>query len=215
MKYKVGDKVRIKNTDIEGTIESIIRGQLIVNCKSSKIHAWPEDVEIILNGKEVMLKLADIELPSGTTDIWECPKGYQFVDENGNIINAQKIVLEKKQKEYPKTYEECCKVMNYCCNPVSTKTTHKEELIRKFQFLLLYRDAYWKIAGDEMGFGKPWEPDWTNFVQDKHCIYVDIGDIILAEGYRYQHVLAFPTAKMRDTFYENFKEEIKMCKELL
>ena len=39
------------------------------------------------------------------------PSGYQFVDENGNIINAQKIVLEKKKKEYPKTYEECCKTL--------------------------------------------------------------------------------------------------------
>ena len=27
----------------------------------------------------------------------ELPEGYQFVDENGNIINAQKIVLEKKK----------------------------------------------------------------------------------------------------------------------
>lgn len=25
--------------------------------------------------------------------------GYQFKDENGNVINAQKIVLEKKEKE--------------------------------------------------------------------------------------------------------------------
>ena len=27
---------------------------------------------VTLNGKEVLLKLADIELPSGTTNIWEC-----------------------------------------------------------------------------------------------------------------------------------------------
>ena len=37
--------------------------------------------------------------------------GYIFKDENGNVINATKIVLEKKKKEYPKTYEECCKVL--------------------------------------------------------------------------------------------------------
>lgn len=67
--------------------------------------------------------------------------------------DGEKFYLVKKKKEYPKTYEECCKVMNYCCNPVATKTTHREELIRRFQFLLLYRDAYWKIAGDEMGLG--------------------------------------------------------------
>ena len=64
-------------------------------------------------------------------EVWHCPEDYIFKDENGNVINATKIVLEKKKKEYPKTYEECCKVMNYCCNPAATKTTHKEELIRK------------------------------------------------------------------------------------
>ena len=32
---------------------------------------------------------------------------YEFRDENGNVINAMKIVLEKKKKKYPKTYEEC------------------------------------------------------------------------------------------------------------
>ena len=38
--------------------------------------------------------------------IIHCPEGYIFKDENGNVINATKIVLEKKKKEYPKTYEE-------------------------------------------------------------------------------------------------------------
>ena len=39
------------------------------------------------------------------------PEGYIFKDENGNVINATKIVLEKKKKEYPKTYEECNRIM--------------------------------------------------------------------------------------------------------
>ena len=142
------------------------------------------------------------------------PDGYIFKDENGNVINATKIVLEKKKKEYPKTYEECCKIMNYCCNPVATKTTHKEELIRKFQFLLLYRDAYWKIAGDEMGLGKPWEPDWTDD-NAKYSIYTIKGVLTKAISCYDGAIFVFPTAEMRDAFYENFKSEIEMCKELL
>ena len=27
---------------------------------------------------------------------FECPNGYEFQDENGNVINVQKIVLKKK-----------------------------------------------------------------------------------------------------------------------
>ena len=169
----------------------------------------------VFDGKEFLLRLASIELPSGSTTIWDLPNGYIFKDENGNVINATKIVLEKKKKEYPKTYDECCKVMNYCCNPVAVKTTHKEELIRKFQFLLMYRDAYWKIAGEEMGLGKPWEID-----PHKPCYFIAhlrTGGIIkkLCGCVNGNANFAFPTPEMRDAFYENFKEEIEICKELL
>jgi len=43
----------------------------------------------------------DKELPSGNQNVWELPDGYQFVDEDGNVINATKIALEKKKTEYP------------------------------------------------------------------------------------------------------------------
>ena len=144
--------------------------------------------------------------------------GYEFKYENENVINATKIVLEKKKKEYPKTYEECCKVMNYCCNPVATKTTHKEELIRKFQFLLLYRDAYWKIAGEEMGLGKSWEPDWNSKLYYLYYNPTNTTGVVrgfTSDGVLAYIVLAFPTEEMRDAFYENFKVLIEECKELL
>lgn len=32
------------------------------------------------------------------TETYYCPEGYQFLDENGNVINAEKIVLTKKKK---------------------------------------------------------------------------------------------------------------------
>lgn len=161
-----------------------------------------------------------IEAMQGIGDSWECPQGYQFEDENGNIINATKIVLEKKKKEYPKTYEECCKVMNYCYNPVTTKTIHKEELIRKFQFLLMYRDAYWKIAGDEMGLGKPWEPDYNEESYEQGCpikyvIYYTGTHITKGQKCTPSYILSFPTEEMRDAFKENFDPDIEICKELL
>ena len=142
------------------------------------------------------------------------PEGYEFRDENGNIIKAKVITLEKKKPKYPQNYEECCKVLNYCCNPSSVKTTHREELIRKFQFLLLARDAYWKIAGEEMGLGKPWTPQDTN----TFSIFYDrlTGEIEKQDGYcGANSTLEFPTPEMRDAFYETFKVLIEECKELL
>ena len=52
-------------------------------------------------------------IKTGIEYFFELPEGYQFVDENGNVINATKIVLEKKKREYPKTYEECCYVLGF------------------------------------------------------------------------------------------------------
>ena len=59
-----------------------------------------------------------------------------------------------------------------------------------------------------------WEPDWNN-VSDKYCIYFVSGDAWLEKCQTRQCPFAFPTAEMRDAFYEAFKEEIEICKELL
>ena len=159
---------------------------------------------------------------------WEhefpCPDGYEFKDENGNVINAQKIVLEKKKPKYPKTYEECCAIMGFgfkWVNPFSiNRDTHPyiknlDNLMEVLCKLLICRDAYWKIAGEEMGLGKPWEPDYK---KERYVIHRYIDEIV--KGYRQaglmEHfILEFPTEEMRDAFYENFKDLIEECKELL
>ena len=146
------------------------------------------------------------------------PNGYQFVDENGNVINATKIVLEKK-KGYPKTYAECLSVLGiynglpdveiYNAKPSECKLF--ESLIR----LKRCRDAYWKIAGDEMGLGKPWEPDWSDASCSKYIIDCFGGEICKGITAKQNTIFAFSTEEMRDAFYENFKKEIEICKELL
>ena len=140
---------------------------------------------------------------------WNLPEGYIFKDENGNVINATKIVLEKKKKEYPKTYEECCQYLG-CDDKIPLK------IIGEFTKLINARNAYWKIAGEEMGLRGPWEPDHDYSSPPKYIISCYFGDII-KEKYcgQYNKPLSFPTEKMRDAFYENFKEEIEICKELL
>ena len=186
-------------------------------------------------------------IKTGIEKFFTCPEGYQFVDENGNAINATKIVLEKKKKEYPKTYEECCeilfgdksysefrfvpaKISNVCTSYVKgdivtdlpSKIIPYEEQINILYKLLICRTAYWKIAGDEMGLGKPWEPDWRNSEERRYCIvniegYINLPEKILTKWILKvtNKILVFPTEEMRDAFYENFKKEIESCKELL
>ena len=150
------------------------------------------------------------------TSEWYLPEGYQFTDENGNVIPATKIVLEKKKKEYPKTYEECLKILGIKLSDCYIQG-YKSPLLEDLQKLLICRDAYWKIAGEEMGLGKPWESDWAMYSGLKHCIIYSNNEIkwrcksFVTEA----KILAFPTVEMRDAFYDNFKKEIEICKELL
>ena len=164
-------------------------------------------------------------------DRYNIPDDYHFVDKNGNEINISDIVLEKKKKEYPKTYEECCKVLGinpdnylsirnlYRDDGDEDTTNYEQDLLGIFDSLWelkICRDAYWKIAGEEMGLGKPWEPDWKK--QDKKYIISVFEDTVIYfenEASNHNTILAFPTEEMRDAFYEAFKKKIEECKELL
>lgn len=116
--------------------------------------------------------------------------------------------IVKKQPQYPKTYEECCQHLG-CDDKLNVG-----ELI-PFQQLVNARNAYWKIAGKQMGLRKPWGPDWRNYEEQKYCIKTDKREITLSEAVTGNKILAFPTPEMRDAFYENFRELIEQCKELL
>lgn len=158
--------------------------------------------------------------------IIHCPEGYIFKDENGNVINATKIVLEKKKKEYPKSYEECCQVLEIEGNSLLINTKHITDyerdlgnLMGQLHRLIICRDAYWKIVGEKMGLGKPWEPDYDSGV-NKYGIICMNGVVQKSSPTtnwerHLNKVLDFPTEEMRGAFYENFKEEIEICKELL
>ena len=51
---------------------------------------------------------------------------------------------------------------------------------------------------------------WCKFTISNKC-----NKIYLNNTAWYAEVLSFPTAEMRDVFYENFKDLIEQCKELL
>lgn len=157
----------------------------------------------------------DKELPTGNQDVWELPDGYQFTDENGTVINAQRIVLEKKKPKYPRTYEECCDILQLEHTfELNDLTIEEETLLKSFIQLKRCRDAYWKIAGEEMGLGKPWEFDCTKGYYTPAIIYRTSFIQKVEINYR-NAILVFPTTEMRNAFYENFKTIIEECKELL
>ena len=140
---------------------------------------------------------------------------YEIKEENG------KYYAVKKQPQYPKTYEECCDILQLEHTfELKDLTIDEEKLIDSFICLKRCRDAYWKIAGEQMGLGKHWEPDYNEESYEqgspkKYVIYYTGTYITKGVKCTPSHILAFPTEEMRDAFFENFKELIELCKELL
>ena len=128
--------------------------------------------------------------------------------------DGEQFYLVKKKKEYPKTYEECCEALRIGIHG-HYAVGYKSNTLSIFQNLLICRDAYWKIAGEEMGLGKPWEPDFTNDKELKFCIGVSEGKIQRFCCSVAQYILAFPTEEMLDAFYKNFGPDLDKCKELI
>lgn len=131
------------------------------------------------------------------------PDGYEFygINDEGNIT------LTPKQIKYPESYAECCKVLGIDRELYILCITHKQDLMANFYRLLVCRDAYWKLADN-------WKPDWGS-VSDKYTIFPVRKEIWRDRGQTVNTVLAFPTPEMREAFYENFKNLIEQCKELL
>ena len=129
------------------------------------------------------------------------------------VLKEGKYYVVRNEPQYPKTYEECCEILrigSYFEPEIRNVTTEECYIFMKLMKLKRCRDAYWKIAGEEMGLDKPWEPDWYNLSTTHEFIKINKGCFTYSS-----RVLVFPTEEMRDAFYENFKEEIEMCKELL
>ena len=149
----------------------------------------------------------------------DIPEGYEF-----GCVDDNKVVLIPKQPKYPKTYEECCRVV--IANPHirltydnGEKYAHDADNLRLYdniRKLLICRDAYWKMVGEQMGLDEPWKPENPS---KRHIFTIENcgGNIIenaITDKWS-SRILVFPTAEIRDAFYANFKNLIEACKEFL
>ena len=157
------------------------------------------------------------------------PDGY-LVGKITQTDNGMLVEYVEKKPVYPKTYKECCDVLlippyynlryhtyerGYNEYATSNTLLSLQDKLNTLGKLIICRDAYWKILGEEMGLGKPWEPDWMNEEQNKYCIYYGDGNIQKGTWRIHNSILAFPTEEMRDAFFEDFKHLIEECKKFL
>lgn len=214
--YKVGDKVSskyLKNYKIEKMEWEDINNRVIYKLQGM---GWYSVDELQPYKEETMEK----EISGAIIDRFICLEGFEFYDDKGNIINTKEITMKKKKPQYPKTYEECRKIMgiaswNTLWGEDSTLYEEQtEHLIDALIRLKVCRDAYWKIAKEKMGLCKPWEPDWKDD-SDKYFICYLKDELWVSNIRDCNRLLVFPTEEMRDAFYDNFKDLIEECKELL
>lgn len=195
-----------------------------VNDEENLFHTTNEYEEIVENSFQGGYEKCKSDIKLNGYDL---PDGYHFTDENGNVIDAKKIQLVKNAPCYPTSYNECCDVLSmeyakhynlryftYERGFYEYATTDKlcslQDKLNILGKLIICRNAYWKIAGDELGLGKPWEPDFDNLSTNHEFIKISKGCF-----YYSSRLLVFPTIEMRDAFYNNFKFLIEQCKELL
>lgn len=213
--YKVGDKVSskcLKNYEVSKMEWESVNNRVIYKLQGmgwySADELQPYKEETMEEPKELLIGF--IKDKDGNW-VLNTHKDYEIKEVDG------KFMLLRKKPQYPETYEECCRIVN--ANPYvrlvynlsdGQKYSYDEDNLRLYESirkLLICRDAYWKIAG--------WKPNWKDFSTQKYSISVDKDKVILSQRVTGSRIFAFPTEEMRDAFYENFKDLIEECKELL
>ena len=139
---------------------------------------------------------------------YKIPDGYEITE-----VSKDKVFIKPIKPKYPKTYKECCDVLlippyynlryhtyEHCYSEYATSNTllSLQDKLNTLGKVIICRDAYWKIAGEEMGLDKPWKPNEDS--------------MIAQYGIR---PLLFPSKEIYNMFYDNFKDLIEQCKELL
>ena len=171
-----------------------------VTCLAKDLKMWNGEPDAVISG--IYLNSCDyadeVELNLGDYEI---------------VVRDGRTFAVKKKPVYTKTYKECCDVLGIDTLDNDAKG-YKHFLVIQFQELLIARDAYWKIAGEQMGLDNPWKPDWSTS-KPKYVLACTCNGTEKQWETTYCKTFAFPSAEMRDAFYENFKGLIEQCKELL
>lgn len=121
---------------------------------------------------------------------------YELKESNG------KLYAIRKHLYYPSTHDECLNILR---KESGEEIVILEKTINLLYQLILYRNAYWNIAGD-------WIPEFK-FGKKKYCIMTKDNKVISATVEETNRILVFPTEEMRDVFYNNFKDLIETNKE--
>ena len=156
-----------------------------------------------------------------------CPEGFEVDKENSTF---ECIKFKPINKELPKSWEEFCEMYprkaNEACfsyygeigniditagfkrNKLWDKSLLPSKELAEAMLalcqLIQLRDCY----------NGGWKPDWT-IIDGKYTIIILKNTPTLDCTWSYNRILAFKTKKLRNKFFENFKDLIEIAKPLL
>ena len=174
-----------------------------LDCKQDGYGWWrAEDIEYI--------KYSDLKV-----NLDDIAKNIEFDLTNYSYeVKDGKLIIKEKKPKYPKTYKECFNICfgnrHHIVQVVGLDDLgDNKELFESFIKLKICRDAYLRIAGD-------WKPVHQSGKDNTfYTIHRFNNEIIKSKTSHRHSLLEFPNEEMRDAFYENFKDLIEECEELL
>lgn len=136
----------------------------------------------------------------------------------------------EKQNELPKTWEEFCER-----NPVTPNEYRIETVYSRYcnGFKDRKRDinndknvcvslqeakaftALMQLRQLRKAYVKNWKPDWMNNTQSKYCIDLNSDFFNIECWYHMNSPLSFPTYKLAEQFFNNFKDLLEIARPLL
>ena len=153
----------------------------------------------------------------------QIPEGYVIDTEN---TNDHQIVLKKIEDNKARGWEEYCKKME------GKDSYYYDELFKKIRLARFNEEPLLSEFEDKeeaeafAAFGKlrkfrrdwvgEWKPDYKNHDEEKFTIIVADDEITKkGKSYYVNSSMSFPTEKMRDEFFETFKDLLEQAKTLL
>ena len=231
--YKVGDKVFLYDNITEGCITGMKWDEETVKyCVYTSAECWC-DVKDLLKWNAIDLvekhykeqDNMETTVESNKRDredvlfdsiIWHLRNsvnnGKQHLSGGDCEAYFRKLVKKVKMSkpDYPKTYEECREILN---EQADVTYGYNRDILHNLQVLLVCRDVYWKIAGEEMGLSGSWKPNWSDTKEEVYGIQLSTDDTNMI--YHESASFTFPTEEILNEFCKNFKDLIEQCKELL
>lgn len=179
----------------------------IENHTAEVMHLNDDMIEGFANCEPFGLRITN-EMKNNITTVVTLPEGYEFKDENGCVINATKITVEKKHLKIPDTYEECRKELKNILGGTGVDGFYRrlDKDISELKKLIICRNAVYEILN--------WHPTGS-IRQEKYHIKNACGFIVINKSDYDNHLLQFPTEEIAEKFYEKYKPLIMSCKEFL